>query len=122
MTGWASCCSSPQCFLPAGTSAHASLPRAALLLGLVLALEGGSLLMMLVLRPHISRVVTACEVVCSCLHVASTGMLLAAHRIAHGDASAADSAMQVGSTAPAAQSASMLSFISDQAAYMSGRS
>jgi hypothetical protein len=84
-------------FCCAGTSSHASLPRAAALLGLVLALEGGSLAMTLALRPHISRIVTACEVVCSCLHVASTAMLLAAHRIAHGDASAADSAMQVGS-------------------------
>jgi hypothetical protein len=84
------------CSLPAGTSAHASLPRAALLLGLVLAVEVGGLLMTLALRPHISRVVTACEVVCSCLHVASTCMLLAAHRIAHGDTSAADSVMQVG--------------------------
>jgi hypothetical protein len=68
-----------------------------LLLGLVLAVEGGGLVLTLALRPHISRVVTACEVVCSCLHVASTGMLLAAHRIAHGDAGAADSVMQVGS-------------------------
>ena len=67
-----------------------------LLLGLVLAVEGGGLVLTLAQRPHISRVVTACEVVCSCLHVASTGMLLAAHFIAHGDASAADSVMQVG--------------------------
>ncbi len=63
----------------------------------MLALEIGSLVLTLVLRPHISRIVTACEVVCSCLHVASTAMLLAAHRIAHGDVASADSVMQVGS-------------------------
>jgi hypothetical protein len=84
----------------AGTSAHASLPRAALLLGLVLALEAGGLAITMALQPHISRVVTVCEVACSALHVASTSLLLVAHRLAHGDAGSADSVMQVGEALP----------------------
>jgi hypothetical protein len=62
----------------------------------VLALEAAGLALTLALQPHISRVVTACEVACSALHVASTSLLLVAHGLAHGDAGAADSVMQVG--------------------------
>jgi hypothetical protein len=50
-----------------------------------MALQGCSLMLTLLLRPHISRVVTLCEVVCSCLEIATTAALMGAYMVPAGN-------------------------------------
>jgi hypothetical protein len=49
-----------------------------------MALQGCSLMLTLGLRPHISRVVTLCEVVCSCLEIATTAALMGVYMTPEG--------------------------------------
>jgi hypothetical protein len=50
-----------------------------------MALQGCSLMLTLGLRPHISRVVTLCEVVCICLEIATTAALMGVYMTPAGD-------------------------------------
>ncbi len=50
-----------------------------------MALQGCSLMLTLLLRPHISRVVTLCEVVCSFLEIATTAALMGVYMTPAGE-------------------------------------
>ncbi len=69
----------------AGALATSNPASALLALGALMALQGCSLMLTLGLRPHISRVVTLCEVVCSCLEIATTAALMGVYMTPAGD-------------------------------------
>ncbi len=75
----------PGCFAIAGVLATTAPARALVALGALMALQGCSLMVTLLLRPHISRVVTLCEVMCSCLEIAITAALIGAYMTPAGD-------------------------------------